>query len=79
MATACKKTYQADLGIGVTGTMGNVDPANPESSSPGEVFFAIAIQDCVHSFYVELPAQPARLAYKLAVAEEVYEELMKLL
>ena len=35
MAEACKKTYKADVGIGVTGTMGNVDPANPESSKPG--------------------------------------------
>ena len=27
MAEACQKAYGADIGIGVTGTMGNVDPA----------------------------------------------------
>ena len=27
MAAACARTYSADIGIGVTGTMGNVDPA----------------------------------------------------
>lgn len=35
MAKACVKAYNADIGIGVTGTMGNVDPANPEASVPG--------------------------------------------
>ncbi len=31
MAKACTAVYQADIGIGVTGTMGNVDPANSET------------------------------------------------
>ena len=26
---------------------------------------------------MEIPVQPTRLAYKLAVAEEIYEELVK--
>lgn len=42
MAEACRKAYGADIGIGVTGTMGNADPANPEASVPGQVYFAIA-------------------------------------
>lgn len=42
MASACRKTYQADIGIGVTGTMGNVDPANAAASVPGQVYFAIS-------------------------------------
>jgi len=44
MAEACRKAYDADIGIGVTGTMGNVDPANPEASVPGQVYFAIAMR-----------------------------------
>ena len=44
MAQACLKAYHADIGIGVTGTMGNVDPANPEASVPGQVYFAIAVR-----------------------------------
>ena len=44
MARACRKAYDADIGIGVTGTMGNVDPANPEASVPGQVYFSIALR-----------------------------------
>lgn len=77
MAKACRKAYNANIGIGVTGTMGNVDPANPDASIPGQVYFAIDIDGDVRTYYVELPSQPTRLAYKLAVAEEIYEELVK--
>ena len=77
MAKACRKAYNANIGIGVTGTMGNVDPANPNASVPGQVYFAIDIDGDVEEYYVELPPQPTRLAYKLAVAEEIYEELVK--
>ena len=77
MAKACRKAYNANIGIGVTGTMGNVDPANPDASVPGQVYFAIDTDGNVKAYYVELPPQPSRLAYKLAVAEEIYEELVK--
>ena len=77
MAEVCRKAYDADIGIGVTGTMGNVDPANPEASVPGQVYFAIAMRDILtSSYYVELAPQPTRLMYKLAVAEEIYQVLM---
>ena len=78
MAQTCLKAYHADIGIGVTGTMGNVDPANPEASVPGHVYFAVAtkMDDIqVVSYSMELPPQPTRLMYKLAVAEEVFEVL----
>lgn len=71
MAKACRKAYSADIGIGVTGTMGNVDPANPKISVPGQVYFAIDFQGQVQAYYVELPPQPTRLMYKLAVAKEI--------
>lgn len=77
MAKACVKTYGANIGIGVTGTMGNIDPANPEASVPGQVYFAIVLNGKVQSYYVELVPQPTRLAYKLAVAKEVYDALME--
>ena len=44
MARACMKAYGAQIGIGVTGTMGNVDPANQEASVPGQVYFAIGME-----------------------------------
>lgn len=79
MAMACQKSYQSDLAIGVTGTMGNVDPDNAQASVPGQVYFAIGYQNHVSAFFVELEPQPTRLAYKLAVAKEIYDELARLL
>lgn len=79
MVKACVKAYQADIGIGVTGTMGNVDPDNQASSVPGQVYFAIGIEGNIKSYYVELEPQPTRLAYKLAVAKEIYDVLMECL
>lgn len=76
MAKACTAAYQADIGIGVTGTMGNVDPANSEASVPGQVYFAVVIDGDIRSYYVELQPQPTRLAYKLAVAKEIYDAIM---
>ena len=75
MAEVCRQAYNANIGIGITGTMGNVDSANEEASVPGQVYFAISINGLVTTYYVEIPTQPTRLAYKLAVAEEVYEAL----
>jgi len=34
MAKACAKTYQTMIGIGITGTMGNIDPNNSVFSVP---------------------------------------------
>lgn len=79
MATACANMYGADIGIGVTGTMGNTDPDNADASVPGQVYFAISQNGTVRSYVVEIPQQPNRLMYKLAVAKEVYDELMRLL
>ncbi len=78
MADACRTAYSADFGIGVTGTTGNVDPANAEASIPGRVFFAISTGEGTKSYEVDLEPQPTRLAYKLAVAEEVFEELIRM-
>ena len=77
MAEACRKAYAANIGIGVTGTMGNVDPANKEASVPGQVYFAISFNGEVRDYYRELVPQETRLAYKMAVAKEVVDELLK--
>lgn len=76
MAEACQKTYQADIGIGVTGTMGNIDPANVEASVPGEVYYAIAYKGKTESYHVTLKAEPSRFLYKMAVADQIYHSLM---
>ena len=79
MAIACANMYGADIGIGVTGTIGNTDPDNAEASVPGQVYFAVSLKGSVRSYVVEIPQQPSRLMYKLAVAKEVYDILMRLL
>ena len=83
MAQACRNAYDANIGIGVTGTMGNVDPANAETSVPGEVYFAFAIRtgDCTQevAFRKEIAPQNSRRAYKTAVAREIANELWSLL
>ncbi len=40
MAEACRSFYHTDIGVGITGSMGNADPNNADSV-PGEVFLAV--------------------------------------
>ena len=75
MAEACRGTYAADIGIGVTGSFGNVDPNNADSV-PGEVFFAIATGDGTAAYHCAVPTQPSRLAYKLYMADVVVDRLL---
>ena len=70
MAEACRRAYAADIGIGVTGSFGNADPANPDSV-PGEVFFAVALKEGTRRYRCTVPALPSRLACKLFVADAV--------
>jgi PncC family amidohydrolase len=77
MAEVSGQIYHADVSVGVTGTMGNIDPENPDASIPGQVYFAISINGNVETYYVEIPHQASRLSYKLAVAKEVYDAIME--
>ena len=76
MARVCREFYNADIGIGVTGSFGNVDPKNKDSV-PGEVFFAVSTQEGTESFYCEVPEQPSRLYYKLYIANVIADEINK--
>jgi competence/damage-inducible protein cinA C-terminal domain len=79
MALSCKRFYQADIGVGVTGTMGNIDPENREDFELGKVYFAIATERGVKSFDLEIKPQPSRLSYKMMVAENIYIHLIQIL
>ncbi|MBP3340018.1 MAG: CinA family protein [Lachnospiraceae bacterium] len=79
MAKVCREKYGANIGIGVTGTMGNIDPANENASVPGQVYFSIDFNGSINDYYVELPWQESRLMYKLAVAKEVCEVLLTMI
>lgn len=79
MAQACRKAYDADIGIGVTGTLGNIDTENESASVKGNVYFSFCFNGGHKNFHIELPELPTRLAYKTAVAKEIANELLKLI
>ena len=76
MARVCRDFYDADLGIGVTGSFGNVDPKNKDS-----VFMVLypprSTREGTKSFYCEVPEQPSRLYYKLYMANVIADEINK--
>lgn len=78
MAEAACKKYNADIGIGVTGSFGNVDPNN-EDSVPGQVYFCIRIKEAFCSRCITLPKNISRYESKLYVADCVYAELAQAL
>ena len=77
MAEAARDLYHTDLAIGVTGTMGNVDPMNAGASTPGKVYLGVVLGNRKEAYAITLPLLKTRLEYKLAVAEELYEILRK--
>ena len=89
MAEACRRAYGADIGVGITGSFGNVDPGNADSV-PGEVYYAVcaaanksaaadgtaSAANGTQSFHIAIPPQASRLAYKLYVADIVADDLL---
>lgn len=78
MAKACRMAYKADMGIGITGTFGNIDPKNPDSVC-GEIFFAVDFKGEISVFERKLLPQKSRFEYKIAAANEVAKEILKIL
>ena len=78
MAHAAGSAYNADISIGVTGTMGNMDPANTDST-PGEVFFAIEYEGGSIEKRVYIEPQKTRHNYKLCVADLIADGLIEIL
>ncbi len=78
MAEACRKTYGADIGVGITGSFGNKDPGNADSV-PGEVYFAVASASGCESFHSTIPPQPSRSAYKFFMADRVADQILRIL
>lgn len=74
MAQTCRKNFGTNIGIGVTGTFGNVDPNNADSEA-GKVYFAIDIDGQLHTYERILEKQETRHDYKLAIAQEIGKEL----
>lgn len=77
MAKACAKAYQAQIGIGVTGTLGKADPNNKDSV-PGEVYLAINYSGNVTTKLIQVAAE-TRFEAKLQVADQVFYMLHEIL
>lgn len=79
MAETCRRAYNADIGVGVTGSLENVDPENENASRPGSVWFSFSFKDKVFDYYFEFLPQPTRFECKMTVAEKIVDELLKIL
>ena len=75
MAKSCARSYDADIGIGVTGTSGNTDPDNPQFSEPGKVYAGIALKRDsdteIRTFSLQIDPQSERYIFKLKAAEKI--------
>lgn len=79
MAKACKKFYKADIGIGITGTTGNLDPNNSDSKQ-GIIHLAINTPDNTYAYIIEVDTEnKSRNEIKLEIAENVFNRLYELL
>ena len=78
MAKACRAAYRADIGIGITGSCGNVDPNNADSI-PGVVYYSIDFRGRLTTYRLDLDPLPTRLDYKMRAAEEVVVTLLLML
>ena len=77
MAQVCREYYHADMGVGVTGTTGNTDPANADSV-PGEVWFAVDFQGHTEDHHLTLETMGSRFECKLEIAAAIVRELLRL-
>ena len=78
MASACRAPYGAAVGIGVTGSFGNADPANADSE-PGVAYYALDLEGSVFSERVELGPYEHRIEFKLELAGIIARRLLQLL
>ena len=75
MALTAQKAFDANIAIGITGSTGNVDPANPDSVV-GEVYFCIVFNSAIHNFYYSTDvAGKTRHRIKKEYADRVFAEL----
>ncbi len=78
MARAAKENYQTSIGLGVTGSLGNIDLANSDSV-PGKVHFAIVLGDKEAVFTSTLNKETSRIDYKMQVADIIIDRLIEII
>ena len=70
MAHAARDAMHTDYAFGITGTFGNVDPANADSV-PGVIWFSVLLKDEEIVNNIVLPIGLSRRHYKYLAAEAV--------
>lgn len=77
MAKIAKNNFNTDIGIGVTGSLGIVDPNNKDSKS-GEVYFTIDYLK-QKTYFLEIENQGSKFLNKVYVANFICKELLKII
>ena len=77
MAEVCRDKMKCHIGIGVTGTLSNVDPNNSDSVQ-GEVYFCIKYDDKTVSKKITVPIE-SRHKQKEFIRDNVFNEMGKLI
>ena len=68
----------SDIGIGITGTLSNVD-INNRDSVQGEVYFCIKYrEDCTISKKIKVPIE-SRHEQKMFIVDKIFNELNKMI
>lgn len=78
MAEVCKKAFNTDIGIGITGTAGNVDENNMDSVA-GEAYICISYAEEYYEVKLEMGRQKSRYEYKICVAEKIADMFEKII
>lgn len=78
MAKTVREKLHTDIGIGITGTTGNLDPNNSDSVQ-GEAFFCIVVENQLHTFEIhDDVTKKNRHEIKQLYADKVFQELDEL-
>ena len=77
MARIAKNNFNTNIGIGVTGSLGIVDPNNKDSK-PGEVYFTIDYLK-QNTYFLEIVNQGTKFLNKVYVSNYICKELLKII
>ena len=75
MAQVCREKMKAHIGVGITGTLSNVDINNTDSVQ-GEVYFCIAFKDMVIERKIKVPVE-SRHSQKEFIVDKIFDEMLK--
>ncbi|SCW71371.1 nicotinamide-nucleotide amidase [Lachnospiraceae bacterium C10] len=78
MALCALNAFQTDVAVGVTGSFGNIDPAN-EDSIPGHVYYSISTKKETETFSIVLDSLQSRYEYKRKLADDIADRLLDLI